>query len=43
MVTAGVAVAVAFGTMVPDGVQVGNGVHRDQIDVGVGDGSAHTT
>jgi len=34
---------VAVGVLVPEGVQVGNGVHLDQTDVGVGEGSAQTT
>jgi hypothetical protein len=41
----GVGVTVAVGVRVgpPAGVQVGNGVQRDQTLVGVGDGSAQTT
>jgi hypothetical protein len=42
-VTVTTGVAVTVGTRVPDGVQVGKGVHLDQTDVGVGEGSAHTT
>jgi hypothetical protein len=36
-------VAVTVGVRVTEGVQVGKGVHLDQTEVGVGEGSAHTT
>jgi hypothetical protein len=34
---------VGVGTLVPEGVQVGKGVHPDQTAVGVGEGSEQTT